>query len=69
MAWSTKASVRIYHLDFYAKHKIRIYCAGKPHQTFTFSFAERKTATLCLFLNDFYLTPQLWERAPWCKCK
>ena len=69
VAWSKKTSARIDHLDLETRHKIRIYCAGKPHQTVFFSFPEFKSATPCLFLNDLYLTAQLWERAPWCKCK
>jgi hypothetical protein len=54
-----------------ARHRVVIYRAGKAQQSFTFHFADFKSPTPCLFLNDLYWTAQLWEskQAPWCKCK
>ena len=72
-AWPTKESVKIDVLDLSARHRVVVYCQGRPHQSFTFRFSEFKTKELCLFLNDLYKTAQLWDSkqspAPWCKCK
>lgn len=71
--WPTKESVRIDGLNLGARHRVAIYCDGKPQQSFTFRFSDFKSTELCLFLNDFYKTAQLWDpttnRAPWCRCK
>ena len=70
-SWPKKDSVKIDGLDFGTRHRVVVYCDGKPQQSFTFRFSEFKTMKLCLFLNDLYKTAQLWEpkQAPWCKCK
>jgi len=72
-SWSTKESVKIDRLDLGARHLVVVYCDGKPHQSFYFRFSEFKNRNLCLFLNDFYKTVQLWDPkespTPWCKCK
>lgn len=70
-AWPTKKSVMIDGLDLSARHRVVVYCDGKPQQSFSFRFSEFKAKQLCLFLNDLYKTVQLWEpsQAPWCKCK
>jgi len=67
--WSKTEDVRISDLDLSAKHRVRIYCDGKPHQSFTFRFSEYKSPDLCLFINDLYHTAQLWEPSKLCKCK
>lgn len=70
LSWSNKESVRTDPLPLTGRHRVVIYCNGKPHQSFTFSFSNFKTKDLCLFLDDTYKTAQLWElkQAPWCKC-
>jgi hypothetical protein len=64
-------SLRIDGLDTATRHRVVIYCNGKPQQSFAFRFSDFKTKQLCLFLNDLYKTAQLWEakQCPWCKCK
>jgi hypothetical protein len=64
-------SVKIDGLDTAARHRIVVYCNGKPQQSFTFRFSDFTTNQLCLFINDLYKTAQLWEskRCPWCKSK
>ena len=64
-------SVKIDALDTATRHRVVVYCHGKPQQSFTFRFSDFKTSQLCLFLNDLYKTAQLWEakESPWCKCK
>jgi hypothetical protein len=69
--WTTGGSVRVNGLDSSARHRVRITCAGKPNQAFSFRFSDfRSQNEPCLFLNDFYKTVQLWDsKPPWCKCK
>ena len=71
--WPNKESIKIDGLDLNVRHRIFVYCGGRPQQSFGFRFSEFKTAELCLFLNDLYKTAQLWDPkqnpAPWCKCK
>jgi hypothetical protein len=64
-------SVKIDALDTATRHRVVVYCDGKPQQSFTLRFSDFKTKQLCLFINDLYKTAQLWEakRCPWCKCK
>lgn len=64
-------SVKIEGLDPAIRHRVVVYCHGKPQQSFTFRFSEFNTRRLCLFINDLYKTAQLWEakRCPWCTCK
>lgn len=71
MAWSIKESVKIGALDVNVRHRVVVFCDGKPQQSFGFRFSDFKTTDLCLFLNDLYRTVQLSElkRYPWCKCK
>lgn len=71
LQWPVKESIRIDGLDATARHRVVIFCRGKPHQSFSFRFSEFNGAELCLFLNDLYKTAQLWEKkdCPWCKCK
>ena len=63
--------LKIDGLDAASRHRVAVFCDGKPQQSFTFRFSEFKTNQLCLFINDLYKTVQLWEekRCPWCKCK
>jgi hypothetical protein len=69
--WPKTNSMKISGLDAGAKHRVVIYRAGKPQQSFRFRFSEFKENKACLFLNDLYWTAHLWEpkQAPWCKCK
>ena len=71
MAWPLKESAKITGLDLNTRHTVIVLCDHKPQQSFTFRFSQFKTNQLCLFLDGFYRTAQLWEakRAPWCKCK
>jgi len=71
MAWPKQDGVKIDTLDATKRHRVVVYCNGKPQQSFTFRFSGNKSRRLCLFLNDLYGTAQLWEakRCPWCKCK
>ena len=66
--WPRGQPVRAGGLDVAVRHRIRTYCDGKPHQSFSFRYSDYKSTELCLFLNDLYFTPQLWERTPICKC-
>lgn len=71
LPWPKAKSMEINDLDAAAKHRVVIYRAGKPQQSFRFRFSDFKENKACLFLNDLYWTAQLWEpkQAPWCKCK
>jgi len=71
LPWPQKESTKIGGLDPVGSHRVVIYRAGKPQQSFKFKFSDFKSNRACLFLNDLYWTAQLWdpERAPWCKCK
>ena len=70
-AWPKAKNVKIQGLNTATRHRVVVYRAGKPQQSFGFRFSEFKSPTPCLFLNDLYWTAQLWEakQAPWCKCK
>ena len=69
--WPKAESLRIDQLQRNERHRVIIYRAGKPQQSFTFRFSTYKSPKLCLFLNDMYWTAMLWEatQAPWCKCR
>jgi hypothetical protein len=69
--WPIKESLRVDGLDLDISHRVTIFCNGKPQQSFKFRFPQFATKKLCLFINDFYKTAQLWEdkQSPWCKCK
>ncbi|HEY3928457.1 MAG TPA: hypothetical protein VGL89_08790 [Candidatus Koribacter sp.] len=71
MQWPKDKSLAVTDLEPDVAHRVVVFRAGKPQQSFTFRFSEFKSDHLCLFLNDLYWTAQLWEskRAPWCKCK
>src|SRR5690349_3336032 len=69
VTWSSQKSERISDLELNERHRIRVWCNGLAQQTVDFRFASYKSPSLCFFLNDLYGTAQLWERAPWCKCK
>lgn len=70
--WPRTKSFKIDELDVTTRHRIVIFCSGKAEQSFVFKFAEFKNSALCLFLNDLYVTAQLWDPkvmpTPWCKC-
>src|ERR1019366_7543395 len=69
LPWPKAESLKINGLDANARHRVVIYRAGKPQQSFKFRFSEFKLNRACLFLNDLYWTAQLWDtkQAPWCK--
>jgi hypothetical protein len=71
IALPMKESVQVTGLDLAGRHRVVVFCANKPVQTFTFRFSEFPEKKLCLFFNDLYWTVQLWadKRCPWCKCK
>ena len=71
MPWPLKQNVKVDGLDAGVRHKVVVFCDGRPQQSFTFRFSEYAARELCLFLNDLYKTVQLTEakRSPWCKCK
>ena len=68
--WPRKESAKLDPLDVSPRHRVIILCDKRPNQSFTFRFSAYDEPNLCLFMNDFYSTFQLWERkrAPWCKC-
>ena len=70
--WPRAKSFKIDGLDVTTHHRIVVFCSGKAQQSFVFNFAEFKHSDLCLFLNDLYVTAQLWDPkvipTPWCKC-
>jgi hypothetical protein len=67
----SRKSVKIAALDAAARHRVVVFCNGKPQQSFAFRFSDYKTSQLCLFINDLYKTVNLSEAkaCPWCKCK
>lgn len=71
MPWPMKQSVKVEGLDTAVQHRVIVLCNGKPQQSFGFRFSEFETKELCLFINGFYKTVQLWsdKRCPWCKCR
>jgi hypothetical protein len=71
VSWPRNESAKIDGLDLTRRHRVLVSRDGKPQQSFGFRFSEFKTRKLCLFLNDFYKTVQLWEdkQSPRCKCK
>jgi len=71
VTWSSTVSVAR-ELDQDRPHRVVVSCGAKPQQSFTFRFSEFRTEDLCLFINSFYQTANLWDgtqRAPWCKCR
>src|ERR1700680_4740770 len=48
--WPLKRSIKIDALDAATRHRVVVFCDGKPQQSFTFSFSEYATSELCLFL-------------------
>jgi hypothetical protein len=71
MPWPTRESLSLNGLDLEASHRVVLLCDGKPKQSFKFRFSELKRNKACLFMNDLYATPQLWQldrHAPFCKC-
>jgi hypothetical protein len=59
LPWPKVESMKIIGLDAAGKHRVVIYRAGKPQQSFQFS--DFKSNSACLFLNDLYWTAQLWD--------
>ena len=70
-SWPTSESLKIEDLDVMQRHRIVVSCDGKPQQSFRFTYSQFETKKLCLFINDFYKTAQLWDdkSSPWCKCR
>src|SRR5690348_767068 len=68
VAWPLGESMKIADLDPAGRHRVVLRCGRKPQQSFSFLFAEAKSTSLCLFVNDLYGTAQLWDRrrSPWC---
>jgi hypothetical protein len=57
-------------LDVSRSHRVRVRHKGKQIESFRFRFEAGETRR-CLFLNELYLTWQLWpygRQSPWCKC-
>lgn len=71
VAWPKDEGLSVTGLDLKMRHRVVVLCDGKPQQAFKFRLSEYNTGRACLWLNDLYLTAQLWEprQAPWCKCK
>jgi hypothetical protein len=69
--WPENAPIKIENLEVAARHRVIVFCGGKPMESATFSFSDLKTRKLCVFLNDLYWTIQVWDtkEAPWCHCK
>jgi hypothetical protein len=76
VAVSSSAVHWIDKLDLRKRHSVVILANGKPLESFHFTFSQhdfrnQDKQDLCLFLNSFYLTWQLWpvERTgKWCPC-
>jgi hypothetical protein len=64
-----KPSSLLEGLSLDSRHLIAIRHKGKAIQSFYYRFPEGE-AHQCLFLNELYLTWQIWpvKRTPWCKC-
>jgi len=58
VSWRRNESFKIDGLDVTRRHRVTIFCDGKPQQSFGFRFSEFKTRKLCLFLNDLYKSLQ-----------
>src|ERR1700681_2483225 len=54
MPWPKENGVKAENLDPVVRHRVVVFCNGKPQQSFTFRFSDFKTSQLCLFLNDLY---------------
>jgi hypothetical protein len=69
--WPRAESLVIDSFDLGGRHRVVVWCDGKPQQSFTFRFSQFKSKQPCLFVNDLSRTVQLWEPrgAAWCKCK
>jgi hypothetical protein len=68
--WPLKNSATLQPLDLKPRHRVIVLCDKKPLASFLFRFSTFDEPNLCLFVNSFYSTLQLWEqkRARWCKC-
>ncbi len=71
IAFRSSENAKIGGLSLKKKHLIKIYSDKKLVHSFKFAFSEFDRPKLCLFLNDFYGTWQLWEanRTKSCGCK
>lgn len=71
VSWPRVNSLKLVDLDTAAKHRVTVYRAGKPQQSFRFVYSSLKSMDACLFINDLYQDVQLWtaKSSPWCKCK
>lgn len=67
--WSHPTGILLSDVSVDARHTIVLRRSGKPIESFRFRLASTEPDQ-CLFLNEFYLTWQMWPRAkaPWCKC-
>ena len=68
---SRETGVKITGLRLRKRHLVRIRDAGKTIESFFFTFEDRGSPDLCLWLTPFYQTWSLSppEKRPWCKCK
>ena len=64
-----KPSTLLEGLSLDSRHLIAIRHKGTPIESFYYRFPEGEPHQ-CLFLNELYLTWQIWpvKRTPWCKC-
>jgi hypothetical protein len=72
MPWPQHTSEEISDVPLEGVRRIRLFCDGRPLQSFTFRFSQFPSTRLCLYLDDMYQTPQLKTRSrqtPWCDCK
>ncbi len=65
-----KRGVLMEGLDVGSRHLIVIRHKGRVVESFYFRYPNDEPKQ-CLFLNELYLTWQMWpmEKAPWCKCQ
>ena len=70
-SWPRQDRLKVTGLDLKTRHRVRIFCDGKPHQAFSFRFSELNADNLCLSIHDIYQTAQLWPltKARWCGCQ
>ena len=58
-------------LPLHQSHMVRIRHQGKPIESFRFRFDKADRGRLCIFVNELYMTWNLWSahQRPACNCK
>jgi hypothetical protein len=61
--WPKDECMSVSGLNLKMRHRVVVLCDGKPQQAFRFRLSEYNAGKACPFLNDLYLTAQLWDFA------